>query len=152
MIDFFGHVAYAAVLAGMILLTRQNIHGWLVKALGDGGWVVLGIAMGMSSIIIWGAFFVLLDIVGYARWCQENKPKPSNPDDYTLGRGVLMSTDENGKWQPDGACINLAPEQTKCKREYWHGPTEEIVRCGDYSKALGCNWLCTNHYRTTKRL
>ena len=67
-VDLFGHIAYAAVLAGMVLLTRQNIYGWLVKGLGDGSWVVLGILLGMSSIWLWGFFFVLLDLIGWRQW------------------------------------------------------------------------------------
>ena len=76
MIDLFGHIAYAAVLAGMVLLARQNPYGWLVKAVGDGGWVALGIVMGMSSIITWATFFVVLDLVGWAKWHRVAKRTP----------------------------------------------------------------------------
>jgi len=72
MIDLFGHLSYAAVFVGLLLLSRQSNAGWLVKAAGDGGWVALGIVMGMSSIIIWGSFFVLLDLSGWLAWRQKD--------------------------------------------------------------------------------
>jgi hypothetical protein len=113
-IDFFGHVAYAGVLAGMILLTRQNIFGWLVKAAGDAGWVVLGIVMGMSSIITWGLFFVLLDLIGYA------------------------------KWRKDRVTFTITPRNPApvCQKVYWHGPDAETIHCGEYSPELGHIWHC----------
>ena len=70
MIDLFGHLSYAAVMVGLILLARQNNYGWIVKLVGDLGWVGLGIAMGMSSIIVWGSLFVILDIAGWEKWRQ----------------------------------------------------------------------------------
>lgn len=72
MIDLFGHLSYAAIFVGMLLLSRESNAGWLVKAVGDGGWVVLGVVMGMSSIITWGAFFVLLDLAGWLAWRQKD--------------------------------------------------------------------------------
>ena len=90
MIDFFGHLAYAVITVGMILLARQNAYGWLVMTVGNLGWIALGIAMAMSSITLWAFLFVVLNLVGWQKWRVKKARYQYNPDDYHLGRGVLF--------------------------------------------------------------
>ena len=91
MIDFFGHLAYASIMVGMFLLARRNAYGWVARLLGDAGWVAIGFALGMSSIILWGFVFIVLDVTGWLEWREKKILHPSNPEDYDLGRGVLYT-------------------------------------------------------------
>lgn len=75
MIDLLGHLGYASIMIGMVLLARRNAYGWVARLLGDAGWVALGFVLGMSSIVLWGLVFVLLDIVGWLKWRSEAKSK-----------------------------------------------------------------------------
>lgn len=68
MLDFYGHLGYFSIMVGMMLLARRNIYGWVARLLGDSVWVALGFALGMSSIVVWGSFFVVVDIVGLRKW------------------------------------------------------------------------------------
>ena len=89
MIDFFGHLAYASIMVGMFLLARRNAYGWVARLLGDAGWVVLGFALGMSSIVLWGLTFIAVDIAGWRKWRKSRYSTSS--DGYDLGRGVLYT-------------------------------------------------------------
>ena len=90
MIDFFGHVSYAAITLGILWLGQKKAYGWLMKAVGDAGWAVLGIVMGMSSIFVWASLFIVMDFIGWAQWRKKATTK-SNSDGYYLGRGVLYT-------------------------------------------------------------
>ena len=71
--DFFGHIGYIFIVVGMLLLGQKNIWGWIVRLIGEFIWTGVGLAMGMSSIYVWGAIFLLIDIRGFLRWRKENK-------------------------------------------------------------------------------
>lgn len=68
MIDLLGHLGYALVFAGGILLARKNRAGWLLRVAGGLVWTAIGITMGMSSIWVWGLLFLALDSKGYMSW------------------------------------------------------------------------------------
>jgi hypothetical protein len=91
MLDFFGHLGYASIMVGMFLLARRNAYGWVARLLGDAGWVALGFALGMSSIILWGLVFIAVDISGWRKWREtERARRLSDAKNYVLGRGVLF--------------------------------------------------------------
>jgi len=62
--DTLGHVFYASLALGMILLVRGSPWGWVFRLIGELGWMVLGIVIGFSSIVVWGAIFIAVDCVG----------------------------------------------------------------------------------------
>lgn len=68
MIDLIGHAAYATVLTGMYLVAKKKRCGWLIKGIGDLVWVALGLGLGLTSISLWAALFVCMDVVGFRKW------------------------------------------------------------------------------------
>lgn len=143
MIDLFGHFAYAAVFLGMILLSRQSNAGWLVKAAGDGGWVAIGLVLGMSSIIVWGTFFVLLDLVGWAKWRKNDR------EELALVAERIRSGEPTVAAEEFFHNMREEARRSGCRKKYWHGPQASLVRCGTMSPELGYAWLCPDHYRST---
>lgn len=65
-IDLLGHIAMGFVALGSLLLGTKDKRaaGWRLRMIGDGMWVGLGFALGLSSIVIWESVFVVVDIVG----------------------------------------------------------------------------------------
>lgn len=68
MIDLAGHVFYVFLLGGMLLLARGSAAGWILRIVGEAGWAVLGVLLGMSSIVVWGVAFVIIDAYGFRKW------------------------------------------------------------------------------------
>jgi hypothetical protein len=74
MIDTLGHIFYAILLAGMVCLAAGWRIGWWFRIIGELGWVGLGLALGLSSIVIWGLIFVAIDLYGNYKWAiNENR-------------------------------------------------------------------------------
>ena len=71
MIDLFGHIFYAFLLLGMICLAYGHRVGWWYRIIGEVGWVVLGVCLDLSSIVLWGMLFVGVDVVGLYRWTKQ---------------------------------------------------------------------------------
>ncbi len=67
-LDTLGHGAHMLVLCGMYFLAKSDKIGWLLRILGELGWVVIGLRMGMTSIWMWGLLFVAVDAKGYCTW------------------------------------------------------------------------------------
>jgi hypothetical protein len=67
-LDFLGHIAYFLIFVGVFLLTREMQAGWVFRFLGDVGWVLIGFKLRMSSIVLWGSGFAILDVLGYLNW------------------------------------------------------------------------------------
>lgn len=68
MIDAVGHLGYAVLLMGNILISRRHAAGWFLRLAGDGIWTVLGVLLSMSSIITWGLVFGIIDVVAFNAW------------------------------------------------------------------------------------
>jgi len=68
MLDFLGHIAYIGIFVGQVGLARKKLWGWIFRCLGTFGWVLIGLAMGMTSIWIWGLVFMAIDIFGFIKW------------------------------------------------------------------------------------
>ena len=68
MIDIFGHVGYLLIALGMFALSKKKIYGWMLRLYGELIWFAIGLEIGMTSIWIWGAIFILIDMWGYYRW------------------------------------------------------------------------------------
>lgn len=67
-VDLLGHVFYATLFVGQVLLTRRNVAGWALRLIGDAGWIVLGLYLGLSCVWAWGALFLAMDIRGLLAW------------------------------------------------------------------------------------
>lgn len=76
-LDLVGHIGYVSLFVGSQLLARHNKYGWLCRLLGELIWVVLGFILGLTSIWMWGIFFVFAnDIYGFWKWSKaEKKPR-----------------------------------------------------------------------------
>ena len=72
MTDLLGHVFYLCLFIGQFLLTRKSTWGWVARFVGDLGWSVIGIHLGMTCIWSWGFLFLLSDIKGYLTWKQND--------------------------------------------------------------------------------
>lgn len=68
MIDFFGHIAYIALVVGTYLITKKVAIGWALRASGSATWAVLGVLMAVSSIWFWSTVFLAMDLFGFYRW------------------------------------------------------------------------------------
>lgn len=67
-INKIGHIGYLFIIFGMLLLAEQNTYGWVMRAIGEAIWLVVGIRMQMSSMWFWAVIFILLDIYGFYQW------------------------------------------------------------------------------------
>lgn len=65
--DLAGHASYVLLASGLFLISRGHKIGWLLRAFGEIGWLVIGFVLGMSSIWGWGLAFVALDLNAYFR-------------------------------------------------------------------------------------
>lgn len=77
--DVLGHIFYASLALGMILLVRGSPWGWVFRLIGELGWMILGVAIGFSSIVVWGMIFIVVDCVGVYRnfYCKSQEdPEP----------------------------------------------------------------------------
>ena len=66
--DRVGHVGYAIIILGVLLIAHKVIWGWACYVVGDLIWMYLGWRMRMSSIYIWQAIFTVLAVYGYWSW------------------------------------------------------------------------------------
>jgi len=67
-IDILGHLFYIFLVGGTILVARKKAVGFLLRASGGAGWLVLGIIMGYTSIWFWSAVFTCIDLYGWWKW------------------------------------------------------------------------------------
>lgn len=83
-VDFFGHFFYASLFLGMLLLSAKDYRGWVFRFLGEAGWIVIGLAMGMSSIVVWGIIFMVVDVWGYLEWSSDKEilAMSEKPEDF----------------------------------------------------------------------
>jgi hypothetical protein len=72
-VDFFGHFFYASLFLGMLLLSAKDFRGWAFRFAGEVGWIGIGLVMGMSSIVVWGLAFMVVDVLGYLQWQAEHE-------------------------------------------------------------------------------
>ena len=71
MIDLLGHVGYLLLLAGTIMVARRIPAGWALRMSGNLLWIVLGFALGLTSVILWGAVFTIIEFRSFRRWRRE---------------------------------------------------------------------------------
>ncbi len=75
-LDLAGHAGYVSLFFGSQLLARQNKYGWLCRLVGEFIWVVLGFILGLTSIWMWGIFFIFFnDLYGFWKWSKAEKLK-----------------------------------------------------------------------------
>jgi nicotinamide riboside transporter PnuC len=75
MLDFLGHVGYVLILAGMVLISRRSAVGWFLRLLGEVTWLGIGVAMDMSSMVVWGAVFTALDGYSWVTWTRTERAR-----------------------------------------------------------------------------
>ena len=75
MIDILGHLFYAFIFLGLLLLNTKNKWGWICRIIGEIGWLCLGFELELTSLVFWGVLFVLLDIRGFIKWHKEKETK-----------------------------------------------------------------------------
>lgn len=73
MIDIMGHVSYIFIVLGMALLARGRTVGFLFQSLGAFIWMICGIFLGLSSMIIWNTVLVIIGIYGYVKLLKARK-------------------------------------------------------------------------------
>ena len=67
-LDALGHVGYVLLVCGQLLIAHKTTIGWPTRLIGSALWCWLGYQMDMSSIVVWSAVFLVVDVVGWARW------------------------------------------------------------------------------------
>ena len=68
MLDALGHLGYVFLFLGIGLLAVKERSGFIFRLIGEGIWIVVGFALGMSSIVVWGFVFCAIDVWGYRKW------------------------------------------------------------------------------------
>ena len=71
-VDVLGHIGYFSIAVGMYLVTLKNLWGFAFRFVGEVIWLVIGLLLGMSSLLIWGVIFMGIDIYGFVKWRREN--------------------------------------------------------------------------------
>ncbi len=69
--DIAGHIAYVFIMLGILLIGRGNRVGMLSQLVGCAIWVGAGIALELSSVIIWNIIIGLVCIHSYRNWKKE---------------------------------------------------------------------------------
>jgi hypothetical protein len=69
--DIAGHIAYVFILLGIYLIGRGNKVGMLSQMVGCMIWVGAGIALKLSSVIIWNIIIGAVCIHSYRNWKRE---------------------------------------------------------------------------------
>ena len=73
-VDIAGHIAYALITSGTLLLWFKSKRGFFLRMCGGTVWVAIGFKIGLSSIVLWSAILVVIDVIGYLYWqAQETK-------------------------------------------------------------------------------
>lgn len=67
-LDFFGHIFYALLFMGMIALAWKKPIGWVLRFIGELGWLFVGIGLGLSSVIVWDSIFLVCEVYGLYQW------------------------------------------------------------------------------------
>lgn len=75
MLDLIGHIGYALLFIGIILIGRKRIEGWIFRFIGEAIWIILGIKLGLTSIWMWGAVFLIVECYNYYRWKHDKTNK-----------------------------------------------------------------------------
>ncbi len=75
-VDALGHLGYALLFGGIILIGRKWAVGWLLCLAGDLIWLGLGVEMGMTSIWSWQVAFLAMALYNWRRWRREGKVNP----------------------------------------------------------------------------
>jgi hypothetical protein len=78
-IDLFGHLFYAFIALGMLLLAYKSKWGWVSRFVGELGWLWIGVEMEMSSIWSWGALFLVIECYGFWSWTRKSTPSGGEP-------------------------------------------------------------------------
>ena len=73
MVDIIGHIGYAFLMAGQILLTAKSAWGWALRFIGELTWISIGFYLGMTSIWSWGIVFAAIDVRGFFKWKKEKE-------------------------------------------------------------------------------
>jgi hypothetical protein len=66
--DIAGHIAYIFIVLGIYLIGRRKRIGLLSQAVGCVIWVGVGIALELSSAIIWNIVIGLVSVHAYLNW------------------------------------------------------------------------------------
>lgn len=72
-IDVSGHLSYLLIVLGTFMVGRKNKWGWVLRALGETGWLTLGFILGLSSIWAWGFVFLCIEAYNFWKWHYEDK-------------------------------------------------------------------------------
>lgn len=70
MIDLLGHLFYVFVFSGMLFLRANKKIGWILRLIGEVGWIGIGIKLGLTSVWVWGILFAVVDVLAYLKWNQ----------------------------------------------------------------------------------
>lgn len=78
--DVAGHVGYAFLAIGILLLARGSIWGWVWRLAGEVVWLAIGVSINMTSIWFWGTIFLAIEVYGFRSWRAARKKAPHNAD------------------------------------------------------------------------
>jgi hypothetical protein len=67
-LDIAGHIFYVFLFGGQFLLAKKIRLGWVLRLIGELGWLGIGIKLGMSSVWFWGIFGIGMECYGFWSW------------------------------------------------------------------------------------
>lgn len=68
MIELATHCLYVILIFRTILLSQKRKIGWLFAVTADLGWVIVGLVIGLYSMVMWSLVFATMDFRGYLKW------------------------------------------------------------------------------------
>ena len=98
-LDFFGHFGYFFLLMGLLFIGAKERVGWFFRLFGEMIWIGIGLAMGMTSIWMWGLIFMAVDVYNFEKWRNER-----------LGQLKLVSMILDEDPEPTPELVALAEE------------------------------------------
>lgn len=75
--QIIGWIGNVVVLAGCFLLMRKQVSGFLVSVLGNAAYLLQGIVMTNTSLIILNVLLVMINCYSWTVWKNEFKRKQS---------------------------------------------------------------------------
>ena len=62
LLDLLGYVAYTLLSLGMFKIAKDDRSGWTYRALGDALWVGIFFNLGLTSGMVFGLAFLVVDL------------------------------------------------------------------------------------------
>ena len=67
-LDLVGHIGFVFLLLGKVLVINKHRWGFCAWAVGAGVWLVLGLHLGLTSLVVWNGVYIVMYAYGFYKW------------------------------------------------------------------------------------